>query len=272
MSTDPLPMANLGFQLLPPSPALAPYVRCYWHFYRPTPLVTLQEEYMHPQGGFGIVFNFGDAVHLDGQPLTEPVFLDGVTTVSRYMGFWGRVEQVGMSFHAGGAYPFLALPLGELQNTTDLLAALNGRQWIDLHQRLAEAPTLAAKIALLEGWLMGRLPLGKRRHPLIPSAIHCLRHAQGKLTIADLADHLAIGQRQLERLFHQQVGMTPKQYSQVLRVEAARLALKTADPIPLSSVAVDHGFYDQAHFIREFKAVVGMTPQRYKNRNTISQP
>jgi hypothetical protein len=58
---------------------------------------------MHPTGGFGIVFNFGDPLSLDAQPLATPVFLDGTNTVSRRLSFVGQVDVMGIQFHAGGA-------------------------------------------------------------------------------------------------------------------------------------------------------------------------
>ena len=125
------PLAYLGFQLIPPGPLLRPYVRSYWYFRRAAPLTKFHEEFMHPGGGFGIVFNLGNMPYLDGQPLAEPIFLDGVNTVSRRMGFIGAVDQIGISFCVGGAYPFIGLPLAELRDeTTALLAALDRQSLI----------------------------------------------------------------------------------------------------------------------------------------------
>ncbi len=101
----------LGFQLIPPSRLLSPYVRSYWSFRRDTPLLAYQEEYMRPLGRFGIGFNFGSQLRLDAQAITEPIFLDGVNTISRKMGFLGHVDLLGVSFHEGGAFPFLGIPL-----------------------------------------------------------------------------------------------------------------------------------------------------------------
>ena len=115
----------LGFQLIPPSPLLRPYVRSYWYLRREIPLLAYHEEFMHPHGRFGIVFNFGDRVRLDAQTLAEPIFLDGAVSVSRKMGFLGHVDQIGVSFWEGGAYPFLAMPLAELLNEVVLLDALD---------------------------------------------------------------------------------------------------------------------------------------------------
>lgn len=263
-------LAYLGFQQVAPHPALAAYVASYWYFRRATPLPIWHEEYMHPRGGFGMAFNLGDRLRLDGQSLTAPIFLDGATTVSRRMGFWGRVEVIGISFRPGGAYPFLAVPLAELRNEIALLDALDQAEMLRLHERLSETESLTWRVGLLEDWLLSRLSLGKTRDRLILASLALLRRERP--LIPELAQRLALSQRQLERLYQTQVGMTPKQYSQLVRVETARLALKQSRQSN-TDLAVELGFYDQAHFIREFTAVVGMTPYRYMQRkHTSSTP
>jgi AraC-like DNA-binding protein len=256
-------LAYLGFQLISPSRVLQPYIRSYWHFRRETPLLTARQEYMHPTGGFGIVFNFGDALRLDAQAIADPIFLDGVNTISRKLSFLGHVELMGIRFREGGAYPFLGIPLHELRNELPLLDVLDRPSLLRLHARLYEAESLPARINLLEEWLMGRLALGKARNVLIPASLTMLRAKEGQLPIPELAQKLAISQRQLERLYRSQVGLSPKQYAQLLRVETARLALKHLRGQTLTWLANDLDFYDQAHFIREFKAVIGLTPSAY---------
>jgi AraC-like DNA-binding protein len=259
-------LAYLGFRLFSPSPLLRSYVREYWYLRREIPLVTYHEEYMHPRGGFGIVFNLGEKLCLDGQTIVEPIFLDGANTVSRKLGFRGNVELMGVRFHEGGAYPFLGVPLNELRNEIVLLDALDRPGLLRLHARLHEAKLLPARIHLLEEWLMSRLSLGKERTAIIPASLSLLREREGQLPIPELARDLVISQRQLERLYQSQVGMSPKQYSLLLRVESARLALKQMNK-QTSGLAADLGFYDQPHFIREFSTVIGMTPYDYIKRH-----
>jgi AraC-like DNA-binding protein len=266
------PLADLGFQLFPPGPPLRAYVSSYWHFRRAAPLAQVREEFMHPRGGFGIVFNFGDRQRLDGEAISDLVFLDGANTVSRRLGFTGRVELMGVRFHEGGAYPFLGVPLNELRNEVALMDALDGAGLRVLHARLYEAGSVTARVQLLEEWLIGQLARGATRDPLIPASLAMLRNPEGPRPIPHVAQELAISQRQLERLFLRQVGMSPKQYAQLVRVEAARLALKQAQGARAAGIAADMGYFDQAHFIREFSAVVGMTPQAYLQRNRRGAP
>ena len=260
-------LAHLGFQLASPSRLLRPYVRSYWYFRHTIPLSRYQDEYMHPRGGFGIAFNFGDQLQLDGRALNDRVFLDGSNTVSRKMSFLGCVELMGIRFHEGGAYPFLAVPLNELRNATNILDALDRPGLLRLHSRLYEAKSPSTRIALIEEWLIGRLLLGKERNALIPASLAILRERDRDFPISDLAREFTISQRQLERLYQIQVGMSPKQYSRLSRVEFARLTLKRGNGQSVARLAAELGFFDQSHFIREFSAVIGVTPYAYMKRS-----
>lgn len=266
------PMGYLGFQLILPRPELRPYIRSYWYFERATPLLTYHEEFMHPTGGFGMVFNFGDELRLDAEPQTSPVFLDGVNTMTRRLGFMGHVELMGIRFREGGAFPFLGIPLVELQNELDVVEALHDASLLRLHAQLYEATTKSARIGLLEYWLLERLSRGVTLSPLIPESLTMLRQEitrlrQGDkfLSIPTLAETLAISQRQLEHLYRSQVGMTPLQYIRLHRIEIARQALSQQKQSN-TRLAADLGYYDQAHFIREFSSIIGITPYAYMRR------
>lgn len=75
-----------------------------------------------------------------------------------------------------------------------------------------------------------------------------------------------ISQCQIERLFHNQVGFSPKKYARLMRVASARDTLKTPDIKNTAEVAYSAGFFDQAHLIRDFKTVVGLSPGEYLKR------
>jgi AraC-like DNA-binding protein len=259
-------LAYLGFQLVPASVCLRPYVRSYWYVRREVPLQSYHEEYMHPRGGFGIAFNFGDGLTLDARGVTEPVFLDGANTVSRKFGFQNQVDLMGVQFHEGGAFPFLGIPLHELQNEMNVVSALDA-DVTDLHGRMYETKTLASRIRLLETWLLQRLSLGKERNSLIPASLKALREEIGQLRMSAFAARWSLSQRQLERLYQRDVGMSPKQYLKLLRIEKARSSLKHMREETTARLAVELGFYDQAHFIREFRDVVGVTPYAYMKRH-----
>lgn len=114
---------------------------------------------------------------------------------------------------------------------------------------------------------MSRFSLGKERDSLIPASLAAMRVGQGQVSIPELAQQFAIGQRQLERLYRRQVGMSPRKYAQLIRVETARRALQNVSGESTTRLAADLGYYDQSHFIRDFSAVIGMTPYSYMKRS-----
>ena len=253
----------LDFQLLQPSPLLKPFIRHYWYFQSRSLLHIYREEYMNPRGSYGIVFNFGDAVRLGGQMITDPVFLDGANTISRSMGFFGNVDMLGIRFHEGTALPFLGIPLMELRNEINLLDALDGPSLLRFHAQLQETVSLPARARLLDNWLLSHLRSSREQSLLVPASLNLLRKSNGRFPIAELAREFAVSQRQLERIYLAQVGMSPKQYTQLLRVDSARLALRQLNRKPTAEIATELGFYDQSHFIREFSAVIGISPHAY---------
>jgi AraC-like DNA-binding protein len=268
---QPTPLSYLGFKLVTPSPALQPFVRSFYYFRSQQPLAARHEEAMNPRGGYAMVFNLGDSLTLDAHPVRDAVFLDGANTVSRKMGFAGQVELIGVRFHEGGAFPFLGLPLSELRDGTGLLDALSASPLSALHGHLHAAQTLPERIALLETWLTRRLATGKPRDAVIPASLRFIQAQSGQLLMPTLSERFGLSQRQLERLYQTQVGMTPKQYARLLRIEAARSALKQLGDRSLTSLAQDLGYYDQPHFIHEFNAVMGITPLAYARRQPAGE-
>ena len=260
-------LSYLGFQLFSPAPILKPYIRNYWLVARETPLVMPQEEFLHPEGGFGIIFNFGDNFAFDGQIIKKKYLLDGANSMSRRMQFHGKVYALGLRFHVAGAYPFLQMPLHKLVDEFLLLDTLE-LNYIDvLYDCLAQADDINSKIHLLDRWFIGQLLKNKNDlSPIIPPSLHQIHHKHGKKSLKTIADDLYISQRQMERIFKTQIGISPKQYGRLQRVGQARHLLKQAPDD--SSVRVGNilGYYDQSHFIREFKAIVGMTPYQYQQR------
>jgi AraC-like DNA-binding protein len=256
-------LSYLGFQLIMPSPVLRPYIVSYWVMRREKSLTGYREEFMHALGGFGVVFNMGDNVRLNQQLVTDAVFLDGANSQSHRMGFEGRVSLLGIRFRVGAAYPFLGIPLVEMVNQTSLLDWLGAGQILPVYERIANSVSLREQINHLESWLLQRLAQGKTADRLVWNSLGQIQQQNGLLSMETLAQDLNISQRQLERLYQTQVGVTPKLYARLLRVESARQALKQNTEFSLTDLGLRLGFYDQSHFIREFKAIIGMTPGGY---------
>ncbi|QSX30741.1 AraC family transcriptional regulator [Shewanella cyperi] len=266
MSTLP----HLGFQRFQPCPRLRPFISCYWSIFKPAGPAPLVTEFMHPEGGSGVFFNFADPLTFDGGQYLSHCLVNGPTKHSTKLELAGNVDALGIRFWPGAGRAFFRCPLsdmlGQLLTPRDLSLAILGD---DLVEKLAALPTTAERIALLEASLLQYLAasgLGESTEPRIQHAVNWIDKHRGQADIHSLMAELDVSQRQLERLFQQNLGLSPKYYSILQRTSFARDLLRHDTDQSLTDIGYHAGFYDQAHFIREFKQVIGITPGQYRSK------
>ncbi|RCV90154.1 helix-turn-helix domain-containing protein [Billgrantia montanilacus] len=257
---------GLTLKRFAPCPALRQYVQCYWLARGRVGGEPAGVELLHPDGAAGLLFNFGGALERDGERMRGNCWVEGPKRHTARLAVGETLDLLGVHFRPGMAYPFVgealsALVGGELTPGD----ALRRLELEALHEQLHETPDFPARIALLEGYLLERL----RRHeaPAVPALVASLdwlqrRHGQG--SIAELVEELPFGQRRLERLFQHHVGLSPKRYARLLRVAYSRELIKQGGvAASLTDTAFAAGYFDQSHFIHDFKAVTGLTPGGY---------
>lgn len=262
-------LSHLGFQLIEPSPILKHLVSCYW-------IIDNAEngsehmELWHPDGGSGVVFHFGEQLIIDQQEWSRGAIFNGVNTHTNRLKLSGAISAVGIRFHPGGAAAFWPQAQAELKDTHLLLADLGGAEWSGLYHRLAEAVTAVEKVRLIERWLLQML-----RPEFSPAAemekiLRMIRSSHGVVSMMQLSARSGMSQRTLERRFNVQLGITPKEYANAIRARTARQQLKVGchSNVDLAQLL---GYSDQAHFIRQFKSVVGMTPGCYQRRSLANR-
>lgn len=239
---------------LPPGPALAPWVECYWSIIaldaRDVPNRVL------PDGCSDVILG------VEGS--AEPLVVGTMRTAAVYP-MTGRVDLFGLRFRPGGALRFLDVPLLELTDRRLPLAEL----WGTAAARVAEGycvEPLAGRAAHVERILLDRLrrPARRRRtdDALIERAVTLMRRARGSAGVGAVAAALGVGERRLERAFARAVGLSPRTFARVTRLRRVIRALDRGGP-RWSALAVEAGYADQAHLIREFRALAGLTPGRY---------
>lgn len=178
----------------------------------------------------------------------------------------GRVDLIGIRFHPAGARAFLPLPMDEFAGHTVPLADAAPALDADLAQAL-DAPA-SARIARIEALLARRLKHAAPDTGAVDAAVHTLLAGDGCLSVDALASAAGLSPRQLERRFLHAVGLGPKRLARILRFQRVfrAVAAEPAQDIAASdrpnwaAVAVDCGYYDQAHLIRDFHAFAGEAP------------
>jgi AraC-like DNA-binding protein len=104
----------------------------------------------------------------------------------------------------------------------------------------------------------------------VQAGLRLIRLRRGRLSIRDVADETGIGERRLQRLFRERVGLTPKEFAQIARLHAT-LARIQRSPVPSwGELAAETGFADQAHMIREFRRLTGQTPVKLRPPHELS--
>jgi len=270
---QPLPtheLQHLGFLRFAPPDVLAPYIQCFWVINSVQPLVHSRQETLYPDGGSSIIFNFGSPYELNGNLHTEQVLYQGSCNQRALIGFDGVVNAIGVRFTPGGAYRFLGIPMSELHQREFPLADLGISGLDSLHEQLTVLPSLTARLNHLTQWLLTLLNPAPKVQPVNKLVSQLLTNT-APLSTDQLANNNGFSRRKLERLFKAQVGLAPNTLKQLQRVGIARALLKTQPQPSLTDVAMYCGYYDQAHFIRHFKAITGQTPGAYRQRKQLPQ-
>ncbi len=267
-------LAHLGYRHYFPCAELAGLVQCYWHISHAAAAPGLPAEFLHPEGGSGLIFNFADPLQINGQFYAQRCLLFGATFRTNEISLAGRVNAIGVRFHPAAAYPFFQMPLSELTaQIIDAESFTRDAGW-QAAWDMSQA-TVAQRIDAIQQWLLQRVRASAAHsNPLQTALRETAKRAPvssgGPYThlsgVNDISETLSVGVRQAERLFKQWLGLSPRQWLRIRRVEQARLLLKDPALLSLTDAAHAAGYYDQAHCIHEFKQVVGLTPGQYRRR------
>ncbi len=212
-----------------------------------------------------LIINIGDPLlvtrapgHDGWKPMAS--FVAGLgegATLTRHAGVQHGVE---VRLTPLGAHRLLGMPMDELTDEVVGLADLWGTAGSELTERIAEAADWEARFDILDRVLARLAGQGPEPLPEILGAWERLERTRGDLAISELVSDSGWSRRRLAQRFREQVGLTPKSAAKVLRFQHAIELLARPGHRSLASVAVACGYYDQAHFNRDFRALAGCTP------------
>ncbi|MGH1563191.1 helix-turn-helix domain-containing protein [Mumia sp. DW29H23] len=202
-----------------------------------------------------------------GADLETAAYADGCVVTMRTraleFGYPAQTRSVGVHVKPWGLAPFLPMPAAELRDRPVTLEQVWGRPaTAELRDRLAAAPGPHEMLTLLEDELRRRLSeaagLGLVRH-----TSRVIATASGSVAVADLSAAAGVSSTHLSQRFKELVGVTPKRLARTYRFTAAVFSIDPAVPVDWAGLAAGAGYFDQAHFVHEFKEFTGLTPTRY---------
>jgi AraC-like DNA-binding protein len=177
----------------------------------------------------------------------------------------------GVAFKPGGTVAFVRAPAHETADRDVPLEALIGvRRTVRLRERLlesdsAEAALEAIEAALLEMWTARAI------HPAVTFALEAIDRAPDTTSIAAITETIGMSAKRFIERFKNDVGLTPKRYGRVRRFQRALGSAQRPRGVDWARVALDCGYFDQAHFIHDFKSFAGVTPTAYQAGQTQFQ-
>ncbi|MEI9931414.1 MAG: helix-turn-helix transcriptional regulator [Rhizomicrobium sp.] len=168
----------------------------------------------------------------------------------------------GRAVQAGGAFVFFGGSARDFENAHISLGDFWARDAERLHQRLVQALTPDDKIEILLAEMARRFS-EQTHHPAVEIALRLFNRCPHKVSVATVARKAEVSAKKLIRLFADEVGMTPKTYLRVARFQQVLTRVHAAPNVDWMEVVERHGYYDQPHFIREFKEFSGFSPTEY---------
>jgi len=261
MTIDPQPAPRL----YRPRPPLAGYVEFFGHWrhsgatYRSRAL---------PRGAVTIVFDVGrrqqlDFYAADGRTrlAVPPAVIAGPHREPYVTDIAAEEPAMAIHFRPGGALPFFGIPLSDLEDASVGLDEIWGRAGHELHERLIVADSVAARFDLLEQFLLARARFSVSRHPGVAAALAAIE-ANPSIRMTELRHLAGLPTKPMISQFRAEVGLAPKAYARIRRLQAALRRLD-GGTVSGAAIATDIGYFDQAHFLREFRSFTGMTPKQY---------
>ena len=253
--------------ILPPLPALRPYVECVWASDRAEPAPNGREHAL-PTGQMHVAVRLdGSAVRLyaDADDDVGEIVGDAVVAGARASYYIKDMSMptrsVGVQLRPGAAAALFAVSAATLQGRHVSLDELWGTDAGRLRERLHAARDNHAQLDVLQSMLLARLRVIRALHPAVAQA---LAHMEADTDIRSLVDAADTSHRHFIARFRDATGLSPKRYARVLRFRRLLQAFATNPARPWIDLAIGAGYSDQSHCIREFREFAGVTPQAYR--------
>ncbi len=263
----------MNYTEIKPDSRLKHYVKCYFVYESSSDVAF--EDTVYPSGLMEIIFNLGT-----GQWQTA-VGDSYITTPS--IELWGQlikplpIKSIGKNIMLGirlfphGAACFVPNNIDHFNDQIIDFRAVSNNTVDALYTQLQEITGWQQRIELVERFLLHRLSQSEKRLDKVEVVSDIMNELQREDffdNIENVASRYGISARYLQKLFLQHTGLTPKLYSKINRFQNSLRLLNNKKDASLTSIAYDCGYFDQSHFIREFKSFTGTTPSSYSVDNS----
>ncbi|ELR73626.1 transcriptional regulator [Fulvivirga imtechensis AK7] len=257
----------MNYQTLQPHADLASLIKCYWTLEIPAQMEAPKQRIV-PDGCIEMAFILGDDIKRytsDTNFIIQPrAMVIGQITQPFFIEPTGHVNSFAIRFYPYGFANFIKIPIKELANKETPISALFDKKEAEaLTQKIVNAPNTGVRITIVEDFLLSKLKDASTIDRIVKSTIDTLFLTKGSTSIDVIVKDQSTRRRNLERKFSKQVGISPKRLGKVFRLQAALKMMLLKHPENLTQIAYESEYYDQAHFIKDFKELTGTNPKEF---------
>lgn len=230
-----------------------------------------------PNGDTEILIDFNDNPQYiyDNNSLKEiqacnHVWAAGVRTEPITIPAGSMASMMVISFSKGMSYPFYPFPVNEIADHVLDADLIWGEEFALVREQMLETIDIDRRFAIMEEFLLRRFGTRLAVDPCVEFAIAEMTRDPGSVNMARMNAKIGYSQKHFISMFKRRVGLTPKAYLKIMRFQKAITAIEqqTHAPIDWSAIAGDCGFYDQSHFINDFRVFSGFTPEEYLSKKS----
>ncbi|MCK6264510.1 helix-turn-helix domain-containing protein [Vibrio sp. ZSDE26] len=264
----------MNYQTFQPHPDLESLISCYWTLDVPSAEDT-QRQRIIPDGTIEMAFILGDDIKRytseDNFIIQPRSMVLGQTIDPFYIEPTGYVNTFSIRFYPYGFANFVALPLRTLANKeTPIDTLFDEKTAKELEQGIIQAVDTKQRIEIIESFLLKKLSSQVMVNTIVSTTVDALLATKGSSSINEILKEDLSKRRQLERMFVKKIGVSPKQLGKLIRLQSALKMLLNEEGENLTNIAYEHDYYDQAHFIKDFKAFTGVAPKEFLGNENMA--
>lgn len=223
-----------------------------------------------PDGEVQLIFDLTDRPKYiyDNETLEEiqsyqNVWFSGFRTEPITIPSGKESEMLIVQFQKGKAFPFLNQPMQNLTNYVVDAELVLKSEILNIRERLLESKTIQKKFRLLEENLLQCYFKKLQVNPFVDFATSKILSCPNQVSIREISNNVGYSHKHICKIFREIVGVTPKTFLKIVRFQKAIQQIEQQHFVDWSAIANDCGFYDQSHFISDFKVFSGFTPTEY---------
>ncbi|CAM3857736.1 MULTISPECIES: helix-turn-helix domain-containing protein [Flavobacterium] len=264
----------MNYQTFQPNIDLESLISCYWTLEVPAES-DAQRQRIIPDGTIEMAFILGDDIkrYTSGDEfIIQPrAMVLGQTIEPFYIEPTGYVNTFAIRFYPYGFANFVSIPIKNLANKETPIDLLFGEKTAnELEQKIIEATNSNERIEIIENFLLDKLNEKTTIDNIVKTTIDALLATNGSASISTILKEDLSKRRQLERNFKNQIGVSPKQLGKVIRLQTALKMLLNKKTENLTDIAYKSEYFDQAHFIKDFKEFTGINPKEFLGNENMA--